>query len=287
MMKEEIAGFLVLRKEGGKPPLFCIHGSGGGGFAYEDLATLLPQDQPVYAFSLPPLENTIHLPTVYDLASRYLSQIRNIQSSGPYQLCGHSFGGYVAYEIACRLMEGGQHVGVVALLDTPNPVSYRNMPLARKLQFHIVYLSNRVARYGGNLLRGKVNQIVADATVTIRRRGSRFAWRVARAAFSNSPRTVSSIIHSDALVLDAASSAFTPRQYRGDIVLFRASIRDVEYKRDATMGWAECVSGCIHVQQVEGDHRSIMFLPNVKGIADLLASWLAVSYDNEGSAPPN
>ena len=60
-MKEEIdTGLLVLRKEGKKPPLFCIHGGGGDALDYEDLATSLPQDQPVYAFSLPALENRAH-----------------------------------------------------------------------------------------------------------------------------------------------------------------------------------------------------------------------------------
>ena len=73
-------------------------------------------------------------------------------------------------------MEDGQHVGVIALFDTPNPMSYRNISAVRKLQFHIVYLSNRVMRYGGNLLRGRMEQIIADAIAAIKHRGSRFVW---------------------------------------------------------------------------------------------------------------
>jgi len=52
----------------------------------------------------------------------YLRAIKAQQPNGPYYLCGYSFGGFVAFEIARRLRESGDEVGLVGLFDTmPTP----------------------------------------------------------------------------------------------------------------------------------------------------------------------
>ena len=52
---------------------------------------------------------------VEDMAETYLEEIRSMQPAGPYYLGGHSAGGTVAYEMACRLAQGGERVAIVAL----------------------------------------------------------------------------------------------------------------------------------------------------------------------------
>ena len=51
------------------------------------------------------------------LAANYVKQVRAIQPSGPYNLAGHSSGGLVVFEMACQLVEQGETVGLLALLD--------------------------------------------------------------------------------------------------------------------------------------------------------------------------
>ena len=52
------------------------------------------------------------------MAADYLREIKPRQPNGPYYLCGYSSGGLVAFEIARRLSEAGDEVGLVGLFDT-------------------------------------------------------------------------------------------------------------------------------------------------------------------------
>ena len=55
---------------------------------------------------------------VRELATHYLSLIKEEQPHGPYFLGGYSYGGLVAYEIASLLTEQKQRVEFVAMIDT-------------------------------------------------------------------------------------------------------------------------------------------------------------------------
>src|SRR5712691_11672737 len=52
------------------------------------------------------------------MAADYLREIKKRQPNGPYYLCGYSSGGLVAFEIARRLSESGDEIGLVGLFDT-------------------------------------------------------------------------------------------------------------------------------------------------------------------------
>jgi len=52
------------------------------------------------------------------MACEYLQAIKAKQPNGPYYLCGYSSGGLAAFEIARRLSESGDEVGLVGLFDT-------------------------------------------------------------------------------------------------------------------------------------------------------------------------
>ena len=52
------------------------------------------------------------------IVSSAVSQIQVHQETGPYFLVGYSFGGFVAWEAACRLIESGRQVAFVGLIDT-------------------------------------------------------------------------------------------------------------------------------------------------------------------------
>ena len=111
---------LVLLKAGeGLPPLFFIHGLGG------NLAELFPMTRRmtypgavigVQARGLDGKEPP-HI-NVEAMAAEYLQEVKARQPEGPYYLCGYSFGGLVAFEMARRLWESGDEVGLVGLFDT-------------------------------------------------------------------------------------------------------------------------------------------------------------------------
>ena len=79
------------------------------------------------------------------MAADYLKEIKARQPNGPYYLCGYSFGGLVAFEIARRLSESGDEVGFVGLFDT------LMSPVRWPLRAWLSIIGRRIARFRGNL----------------------------------------------------------------------------------------------------------------------------------------
>ena len=113
-IEDNRSNIFPLRMTGTKLPLFCIHGGGGHLLDYRDMVSVLPEDQPVYGLRASDTNGARQPESVEQLADRYLQEIQMIQKHGPYRLCGMSFGGLVAYQIAVRLAQKGEPVGLVA-----------------------------------------------------------------------------------------------------------------------------------------------------------------------------
>src|SRR6185312_12899738 len=82
-----------MRRTGNRDPLFLVHCGGGHVLRYEDLLDTLPEDQPVYGLSAPPLMGAEAGVSVESLARLYVDEIRKVRPRGPYQIGGYSFGG--------------------------------------------------------------------------------------------------------------------------------------------------------------------------------------------------
>ena len=106
-LQKDRSHIVAIREAGVKPPLFCIHGGGGHLLDYRDMIASLPDDQPIYGLRASDV-NEAYPETVEELADQYLLEIQRVQEQGPYQICGLSFGGLVAYEIARKLVEKGR-----------------------------------------------------------------------------------------------------------------------------------------------------------------------------------
>ncbi|WP_437616964.1 MupA/Atu3671 family FMN-dependent luciferase-like monooxygenase [Sorangium sp. So ce834] len=114
----------AVRSTGARRRSFWIHGSPGIVAWVNSLAHALGEDYPVYALQASGLrEGEAPLATVPELASRYIDEIRRVQRSGPYILGGYSFGGMVAFEMAHQMLERGEAVSHLILLDSYAPGS--------------------------------------------------------------------------------------------------------------------------------------------------------------------
>ncbi|MEV7553679.1 amino acid adenylation domain-containing protein [Amycolatopsis sp. NPDC089917] len=123
---------LPLRTGGNRPPLFCVHASGGLSWNYAPLLRSLPQNQPVYGLQARGLARTEPLPeNVEEMAADYVDQIRTVQPSGPYHLLGWSLGGRISQAMATLLEAQGEEVGLVALLDA-YPTDVGRLPRAQR-----------------------------------------------------------------------------------------------------------------------------------------------------------
>lgn len=110
---------VVLREGDGAPPVFFVHGASGNITELIPLARSIRYPGALLGFQARGLARG-HGPhtSVEAMATEYLASIKARQPYGPYNLCGYSFGGLVAFEIARKLREAGDEVGLLALLDT-------------------------------------------------------------------------------------------------------------------------------------------------------------------------
>jgi hypothetical protein len=110
--------------------LFCLCGV----TLYQSLADHLEGTARVFGLHVPselimlrPDEtSTDEDPSVERLAAEYVRMIRGQQSRGPYALCGFSFGGVVAFEAARQLLEAGEQVSRLWILDSDVPGKRRD-----------------------------------------------------------------------------------------------------------------------------------------------------------------
>jgi thioesterase domain-containing protein len=103
-------------------PLFCIPGAGASVGGLVELANSLDERQAIYGFEPRGMDGTLvpHA-TVPAAAECYLRALREACAKGPVHLLGHSYGGWVAFEMAKRLSEEGRDVLSLTILDSDAP----------------------------------------------------------------------------------------------------------------------------------------------------------------------
>jgi thioesterase domain-containing protein len=115
---------VVMLQDGaaGAVPLFCVPGAGSGDTSFVDLMLALDPSVPVYGLQPRGLDGEAppHA-TVQAAAEHYLRALREACPAGPVHLLGHSFGGWVAFEMALRLHEAGRPVASLTILDSEGP----------------------------------------------------------------------------------------------------------------------------------------------------------------------
>ncbi len=146
------SSLVAIQPEGSKPPLFLVPGLGGNVVCYFAMARLLGADQPLYALQSRGLDGEeIPFDRVGPMAAHYLSEIRQVQRTGPYFLGGVCFGGIVAFEMAQQLRAAGEEVSFLLLLETwPAPSKRRLkrlMLLSTRVFLHLRFLTESAARH--------------------------------------------------------------------------------------------------------------------------------------------
>jgi thioesterase domain-containing protein/acyl carrier protein len=203
---------LVTLKSGrGLPPVFFIHGVGG------NLAEIIPTARRLgYRGAVIGIRargvvrgETPHT-TVEAMAADYLREIKQRQPNGPYHLCGYSSGGLVAFEIARRLSEAGDEVGLVGLFDATMS------PLRWPLRTWLTIGARRMAR----LLAALRGVSIRTWPAALRRSAEQLrAWRFSLGAAPS----IGIRVAASALI---ASAKYHPGVYRGQLTLFSPAGRE-------------------------------------------------------------
>src|SRR6185369_5294373 len=111
-----------MQTEGTRPPLFGLHPGSEEVWRYAELVRHLGADQPFYGVQSRRFEAGLLAHTeIGPMASDYAEALLDFYPGGPYVLCGWSMGGVIAFEVAKQLRERGEHVALVALIDSQAP----------------------------------------------------------------------------------------------------------------------------------------------------------------------
>jgi len=248
---------MIQRGKVGHPPLVLVHPIGGEVFFYRDLARLLGNEQPVYAFQAPSLSGTEEpLHSVYALAERYLCELQKKGFKPPYLLGGSSFGGLVAYEMAQQLQRCDEEVRLLVMIDTPAP---SQMP-------DNLTDSAAILHY---LLRGKLELSLDKLRELNPQSQIDYVLEEARAhgkaqvlpPHLGIPLFKTWIAHQD------ATFAYKPQPYPNDIVFFRHTEPMERFPAEPHKPWLDLIEGKVEVYQVPGNHISMNSPPHVKTLA--------------------
>ncbi len=269
---QEWSPLVPFRQTGTRPPIFCFYPAGGNIYAYRELSDHLGDDQPFYAMQALGLEpGQMPLETVEAMASYYIPWMQSVQAEGPYFVCGWSFGGAVAYEVAQQLQAKNLEVGWVGLLDSSAKPSNELMGLYRSdnatfwaglfaefLTLSVDYLRSLSDE---EQLRHVMEQAKTAGIIP-----NDFDIEQTRALFR--------VYKNNA----QAFYRYQVRSYPGTVTLIRPrelSRSAFQYTQSPTQGWDQFVLGGVDVQWVSGKHESMLFSPHVKTLAKTVQQCLA------------
>ncbi|HEY5313331.1 MAG TPA: alpha/beta fold hydrolase, partial [Pirellulales bacterium] len=265
---EGASSLVPIAMAGRGSPLFLIHPAGGTVFCYRDLCRALGDDRPLYGLQAQGLDGR-HAPParIADMAAHYVHAIRAVQPRGPYQLCGWSLGGNIAYEMACQLQRQGDEVGLLALLDAGARPPDRQTSDADFLAMLAGLFPDQ--------------QQVPLETLRQMTPGEQLVFFIERAQqaqlvavdldLETSARQVFEVFQANV----QAIAEYRPGPYSGPIVLVKAAQQAVELSADDALGWRPYASGPIELHTVASDHVHMLAGASVERIAALLLGHLA------------
>lgn len=268
--------------EGGpRTPFFLVAGMFGNILNLRHLAHLLGTDRPFYGLQARGLygDQEPHRDLVA-AARDYIAEMRQVQPHGPYMLGGFSGGGITALEIARQLTAAGEEIAALVMLDTPLPVR-RPLTLRDRLVIQMQEL-----RAGG----------LAYPVKWLRRR---IAWefekRRIKSDEAEEPAAQFHNVAIEAAFMESVTS-YRLERWDGPLMLFRpplvgkwqvAADRLVNSDRAYVLhdndwtAWAPRVE----VQEVPGDHDSMVLEPNVRVLAARMRRVIEAA--ERRIAPPN
>jgi thioesterase domain-containing protein len=106
----------------GSVPVYCVPGAGANITSFMALAQALGLETAVTGLQPRGTDRGLVPHTSVTAAARfYVSEIMKIERRGAFRLLGHSFGGWVVFEMARLLIEAGRRVDSLVLIDTQPP----------------------------------------------------------------------------------------------------------------------------------------------------------------------
>ena len=237
--KNEKWTYLVpIQPEGSKKPLFCMHAIGGNVLNYFQFASKLGKDQPLYGLQARGLDGRSKpFESIELMAKHYNKEILRVQPNGPYNLCGGSMGGIIAFEMAHQLKKQGHDIANLIMFDTHNPIyiaSQRKEPRGTVSKKCMHSLKLKLKKYGKGIERKKIllylhkryKLLVCYCYLPLKYpipQRFRYSYLVQK--------------HYKSL------SKYRAKKYNGNLILFYNDSHQIEDENHIVKGWKEYIEG--------------------------------------------
>ena len=255
---------LKLGNEG--PPLFLAHGLGSSIMEFFPLVEHLRIRQPIYGLQAKGTDG-VDEPSnrVEDSAQFFLEAIKQVQPHGPYLLVGYSLGGLVTLEIARRLIEQGETVALLVMMEAFPHARY--LPIGqfvgvamRKSRLHLSTLLRLPVQDAGSYIHRRLRNVFPVS------RRPRRPYPVSDPGgesgsisqnhdedLRDRPRFVRHLLRDTDWL---AIARYRPSFYGGEIKFIRAK-EILHLPDDPAAIWAP-LAGSFEVETVPGDHLGIL-----------------------------
>ena len=261
---------VVLQPGDERPPFWLIHPIGGHVVFAHRLTAYFDPEQPVYGIQARGLDGRKQpFESLQEMAAHYVDLVRSKQPKGPYLLGGPSFGGRVCYEMAQQLDAHGEHVALLAMIDTYGQGYPTHKAAAGRVGDHVRELLSLSWRERATYLKARVSRrIQGKATSTRLYDIDRPGW--------DASELVDRVRHV-IMANHRCAASYTTLPYPGSIVLFRAN-RTPDYPglsyEDTSNGWARFAQGGVRVEAIDSTHQRILDEPAVAQLGRALRDWL-------------
>jgi acetoacetyl-CoA synthetase len=226
---------LVLLKSGQEyPSVFIAPGLGGGPAEFFQLVKFMHVPNQIYGLQARGIEGFDEpCDRIEDMADFYLHGIRRLQPNGTYILAGYSLGGLVALEMARTLLDAGNDVPLIMMIDSYPDSSF--LSRQQRLALLAQKAKIRVANFGR----------VPRSEIRLGGLASRDAISMFAPAFGR--------VRESAFL---ALRRYKPRFYPGTVKFIRAA-EITDFPSDPSAVWADLVGG-FDVETVPGDHLGML-----------------------------
>jgi amino acid adenylation domain-containing protein len=233
----DLLNLAPIQKEGNKLPLFCVHGDEANYFMSRDLG----KDQPFWGFFHQGEDgHPLRYTEVEDIAAHFIRELKQVRPEGPYLLCGFSFGGMVAYEMAQQLKRDGDQVLMLALLDTYAPKLFGEV-------------MQEEAKFYDPLKKAVMRSMVK--------------WQHDKGKVLAPKLRHFNIIDT----YDQATYRYDIKPYDGPVLMIKAAASP----GPDHMGWKDLVKGELTLASTPGDHYNMIKDPHVKTLSKLIEHGIA------------
>ncbi len=238
-----------MQPKGTRTPFFFVAGYTNPDDALLMLARFAPHmgtDQPVFGFRPRWIDGHGEAySSVNEAADEFLAELRAVQPSGPYALGGYCVGGVIALEMARQLIQSGEKVSLLALLDCERPTAYRALLADIRLSFRRVI-------HMGDVIRGILIPNGRSRVEMIRELARR---KTAIAGPTEAEASADYRFFKNVIAYRRLGYSHRVAEYPGNIMLL---VNNQQSFLDKYMGWKNVARGGLDVHTVPGDHLTVL-----------------------------